>query len=784
MPDKNEKIQELLRKQEALWNKQELLSKEINKLRSEIIRLGYTNEQKLQTKQEVKNLSETQEIISSKKQTSSLRRSVTKPIAKQITSSKTKASKLDLEKFIGENLINKIGIAITIIGVAIGAKYSIDNELVSPLTRIILGYLAGIGLLGFGIKLKQKYESYSAVLLSGAIAIMYFITFAAYNFYQLFPQSLAFILMLIFTVFTVIAAIHYNRQVIAHIGLLGAYAVPFLLSDGSGNLSVLLTYITIVNLGILFIAFKKHWKSLYFAAFSLSWLIYFTWFVKDYSYKEHFAIASLFLLVFFATFYLMFLAYKLVRKEALEKSNSSLLLSNSFIFYGLGIAILSKNYEDYLGLFTLCNAIVHSMVSILVYKRNLADKNIFYLISGLVLIFITITIPVQLDGNWVTLLWVSESALLFWIGRTKKVAIYESLSYPMMILAFASIMQDWTEMYNSYHVFDPSSRITPIFNLYFLGAILFIISFSFINRINYNPNYPSLLTSKKILAKVISFLVPSLLLFTLYFSLRIEIDTYWNQLFSDSAISVQVEGQDYESTFRNFDLRNFKSIWILNYSLLFFALLSLVNIRKIRNKNLDYACAAFLALSTLLFLTQGLYAISELRGSYLSNEQSEYFQHSIFKLVIRYISIGFAALGLAALYMQVKNSLKLKSFKLSYEYLLFTSILWILSSELVNWMDITGSTQSYKLGLSILWGSYSLLLIAFGIWKNKKHLRIAAIGLFGLTLLKLFFYDISHLSTIAKTIVFVSLGILLLITSFLYNKYKNNMSAASDIEKN
>ncbi len=92
----------------------------------------------------------------------------------------TPKQKSDLEKFIGGNLINKIGILITIIGVAIGAKYSIDNDLISPLTRIILGYLLGLGLLGFGIKLKEKYKSFSAVLVSGAMVIMYFITFATH----------------------------------------------------------------------------------------------------------------------------------------------------------------------------------------------------------------------------------------------------------------------------------------------------------------------------------------------------------------------------------------------------------------------------------------------------------------------------------------------------------------------------------------------------------------------------------------------------------------------------
>jgi uncharacterized membrane protein len=43
--------------------------------------------------------------------------------------------------------------------------------------------------------------------------------------------------------------------------------------------------------------------------------------------------------------------------------------------------------------------------------------------------------------------------------------------------------------------------------------------------------------------------------------------------------------------------------------------------------------------------------------------------------------------------------------------------------------------------------------------------------IFGLTIFKLFFYDIAHQSTIAKTIVMISLGAVLLIVSFLYNKY-------------
>ena len=112
---------------------------------------------------------------------------------------------------------------------------------------------------------------------------------------------------------------------------------------------------------------------------------------------------------------------------------------------------------------------------------------------------------------------------------------------------------------------------------------------------------------------------------------------------------------------------------------------------------------------------------------------------------------------------------------INFNILFYIAILWIVSSELINILDLSGSTQSYKLGLSILWGVYSLALIALGIWKKQKYIRITAIVLFSITLLKLFFYDISNLGTLSKTIVFVSLGILLLIISFLYNKFKHNI---------
>jgi uncharacterized membrane protein len=102
-------------------------------------------------------------------------------------------------------------------------------------------------------------------------------------------------------------------------------------------------------------------------------------------------------------------------------------------------------------------------------------------------------------------------------------------------------------------------------------------------------------------------------------------------------------------------------------------------------------------------------------------------------------------------------------------------LLSVIGNEFIHWMHLAGYPGLYKLGLSIICALYALVLIFAGIRIRQKHLRISAIILFGVTLLKLFFYDLAMLSTVSKTIVLVILGIILLVVSFLYNKYKKTI---------
>ena len=680
----------------------------------------------------------------------------------------------DLEKIIGESWINKIGILIVIIGVAIGAKYSIENELISPLTRIILGYMMGIGLLGFGIKLKPKFEDYSAVLVSGSISIFYFITYFAYSFYGLIPQALAFVMMLIFTVFAVFTAIKYNRVVIAHIGLIGAYAVPFLLSSGSGRADILFSYMLIINLGILFISIKRDWKTLHYSAFFFTWLIYNSWFINKFISSDlqgYEALGLGFATAFFLIFYGVSLFNNIISKEKLDLINVVLILLNSFIYFGFGYGIFNNHptLDIYLGLFTLLNAAIHFAVLYFIRAKKLADTPLFYSSLGMVFTFITIAIPIQLDGSWVTLLWIVQGTVLFWIGKTKNIPIYEKISLPILGLSFLSLLEDW----RFYHYVNDLD-VYAFWNINFLTGILAILGYGFAVYLSRKHPEPEI-EKHSPFNTIKSFYLPALLILTAYLTFRNEIVYFFDYWYESTSLKGKEIGETDEFSLYNYDIEIFKNIYLLVYSLIFFGGMALLNFYKFKNNVLGISAIAIGLLVLFAAQTFGVGELGELRYSYINGGSNKYFNVSFNYILIRYPLWSSIAFALWAISKNAKSIIENIKFHIFLDAVIYISILNFLSNELITFMDIAGYQDVFKLGLSILWSVYSLLLVGLGIYQKKKHLRIFALVLFGITLAKLFLYDISNLSTISKTVVLIVLGLLLLTISFLYNKFKDDI---------
>jgi uncharacterized membrane protein len=364
-----------------------------------------------------------------------------------------------------------------------------------------------------------------------------------------------------------------------------------------------------------------------------------------------------------------------------------------------------------LGLFTLANAAVHGIVAWIVYRRLSTDKTLFYLILTLFFVFVTIAVPVQLSGGWITLLWTAEVCSLFMFGRIKKLPVLEKISYPLMVLAFSSLVQDWR--FICYH---------SVFDVGFLTSASFTVTFAAMCYVQFKYKPP--------FERFPNGIVSAFLLIALYFSIYFKVNNFYN-----------VNLSQYE----------YKIVGLLDYSLIFASALSILNRVKLKNIGTEIAACLSSVLFIFMFLGIGLPALNELRCAY----------------PFRYVSLLFAGLNLYTLYRQIRQSDVSGGLMVGFDFVLHVSLLWILSNELIYWSD------KKEIGLSVLWGVYALLIIAWGLGRKKKHFRIGGIALLGITLLKMFFYDLSGMDTISKTIVLVILGVLLLIVSFLYNKYKH-----------
>ena len=664
----------------------------------------------------------------------------------------------DWERFIGENLFSKIGIGIILIGVFIGVKYSIDHNLISPAMRLVLGYLTGVSLFVAGAVLKKKYESFSAVLVSGAMAIFYFVTFIAYSVFNFFPQSLTFILMFLFTAFTVLASLSYNQVVIALIGLVGSYAVPFLLSNNSGRVDILFAYTAIINIGVLVLSFYKRWNSLLISAFLFTWvLLLSTW---EIAYNEvYFNVFLTFNFVTFATFYLSFIAQKLHQEPELSTVDLALFLINSLAFYGVGAWVINNHYHDntWVALFTLCNALLHFGVAAYFHLKKVPSTQLKYLVLVSALSFATLVIPIQFKGSWITLFWSAEAALLFWLGRTKALAVYERISYGVLVLATGSLLIDWYKGSYNIYLLSTADYVTPFANSLFVNALLYAAATSFMayihQKVKGGGEYANSIT-----------------FFLNIFSVGSLFCTFFREIIVLCDMRILQYPNALDNAMLMEDLSLFKNIWLLIYCLLFASGYSMLNLKYNKQKTLAEVQMGINFILGALFMTIGLYYFSELRERYIS-EAARGYQLSLWFLNIRYLGIiAFAASCYTIWQLQKFLNLSAKS-KLKLELLLHLVGLWVSSSELLHWTELYESSSNYKLGLTILWGAYAVLLLVLGLFKKKKYLRVSGIVLISFSVLKLFFYDITHLDTLRKTIVFVSLGVLMLIASFLYNKY-------------
>jgi uncharacterized membrane protein len=293
-----------------------------------------------------------------------------------------KKKKRDIEKFIGENLINKIGIGVLVLGIAYFVRYAIDKDWISEVGRVAIGILSGGILSFFAHKIRKSFKAFSSVLVGGALAVFYYTISIGFHEYELFSQSVAFALMVIITGFSVLLSVSYDRKELAILALVGAFSTPLMVSNGSGNYLVLFSYLAIVNVGMLVLAYFRKWNIVNVLSFAFTTILYVAWFADNIidGVNPHYQGAMIFAAIFYVIFFLMHILNNVKEGRKFKGYEFGLMLCTTGLFYAVGMSVLYlSNHQNYQGLFTVGLGLFNLVFALPLYKKGRTNKSLLYL---------------------------------------------------------------------------------------------------------------------------------------------------------------------------------------------------------------------------------------------------------------------------------------------------------------------------------------------------------------------------------------------------------------------
>lgn len=341
-----------------------------------------------------------------------------RPPAEPRPAAQAAAKPRDLESLIGGSIFSWAGILAAVFGAAFGLKLAFDNDWISPTVRVALGALAGLALLGVAERLRRRgLRPYAYVLSGGGILILYLSIYAAYDFYRLLAQPVAFLLMTGVTAVAVLLSVRLNALPVAVLGLVGGFLTPVLLTTGQDNQVALFTYVSLLDAGVLAVAYFKRWRVLDFLSFAATTLMTLGWTFRYYE-PEKLWPTLVFLSLLFVVYSLLSFFHNVLPRRRSRWFDVALMTTNATFYFsfcywmwtGAGYAEAAPATQALL---------VAAFFAVLFYvarERCPADRLLAYAYVGAAVTFLTAAVAIQLELQWVTIVWAVEGLMLTWAG--------------------------------------------------------------------------------------------------------------------------------------------------------------------------------------------------------------------------------------------------------------------------------------------------------------------------------------------------------------------------------
>ncbi len=636
-------------------------------------------------------------------------------------------SETNFEKYIGENLFGKIGILIFIIGIGFFVKYAIDQNWINETARTLMGYAVGVGMLVLAERLHKRYHTFSSLLAGGAFGIYYLITAIAFHYYALFSHTIAFVILCVTTIFMSAVSVLYDRKELAVTALVGGFIAPFIISTDSSSIISLQIYITILNIGMFCLAMYKKWAILPMVSFAFTYIILWgTTALGSFSDSE--AVTTYPTLFAFATlFYVTFLlpVVFILRTQYGENTRLGLLgiiTANSFMYLIYGDFLLqhfeaSSDTTAYLAFFI---AAVNLVIHLYLRFRVEGQDTLRNLMLGLAVTFASMGIPILFSAANVLMVWAAESVLLLWLFTKEKNRIYELASAVLLLLTLGALAY-----YRTTDAFIHDTGDSLFFNgAFFVTTFVSIAYYVVAVIMQFNKELFS--DTKRLIAYTPCNAIAYALGFSILFlAFRDNFHFHLEQPISEYA-----------------------SLLTANIMLLGGALILRKRFEISENK---------LAYEISLYLAGILFAMTV--WNYTDPEGL------LLRWLMALVTIAYMAYCMRGQLLVTSNQRNLHI-----EYSIISTLMWLTLTRLLL---ITFNEVNFSTAFSLSLGIAAFILMCIGMRYHSKEIRIVSLAEFGIIIGKLILNDVWAMPALGKIIVFISLGAILLILSFLYQKLKD-----------
>jgi uncharacterized membrane protein len=383
-----------------------------------------------------------------------------------------------IEARIGSQWFNRIGIIAVLIGMAWFLKLAIDNHWIGPLGRVLIGLLAGAGLIAWSEHFRSRgYAAFSYSLKAVGSGILYLSLWAAFSYFHLVPAAVAFAAMVCVTAFNGFMAWIQDAELLALYAIAGGLSTPILVSTGENHEVTLFTYLLLLNLAVLVLVALRPWSRLLFVSFVGTVVMFLGWSFSYYTNSQSVR-TSFFLLCFFLIFAF---APRLVRVRLPDQAHIAgwdalalvvLPVANAvFGFVGL-YAIVSDADAAWAEPWLAVAFAAFYLFLLRLPSRGLLRENPSVLSAlhlTVAVVFLTVAIPLKAKGRWLTIGWLAEGAALLWVAARLRMPLLRMLSIFCLAIGLLALI-----------AVNPSASTMPFFNQRFGTYLFAIAAFAFV----------------------------------------------------------------------------------------------------------------------------------------------------------------------------------------------------------------------------------------------------------------------------------------------------------------